>query len=217
MEPGVLLVHGAWHGAWCWDSVLALLPNATAIDLPSNHGGGGFDGDVAAVRSALDSMDAPVVLVGHSYGGAVVSAAGDHPNVGNLVFLCAYALDEGESLAANGAPAADGASLTPGMDGEMLVVDAEVAREAFYGDCSEQPVDRLVPHPLEAFLTPVGSPAWRVKPSTYVVCTEDQAIHPEQQRFFAARCSHVVELPASHSPMLSMPDRVAEVVRAAAT
>ena len=217
MGSGVLLVHGAWHGAWCWEALRALLPDAEAIDLPSNHGGGGFDGDIAAVRSALDSMDAPVVLVGHSYGGAVVSAAGDHPKVGHLLFLCAYALDDGESLAANGAPPSSGGSLAPQIDGEMLIIDAEVARDAFYSDCAKQPVDRLVPHPLGAFLTPVGSPAWRVKPSTYVICTEDRAIHPDQQRFFAERCSHVVELPASHSPMLSMPDRVAEIVRAAAT
>jgi pimeloyl-ACP methyl ester carboxylesterase len=213
---GVLLIHGAWHGAWCWEAVQAALPEAVAIDLPSNHGGGGFAADVAAVRTALDGMDGPVVLCGHSYGGAVISAAGDHPNVGRLVYLCAFALDAGESLAANPSPAGP-VSLAPHMEDGNLVVDADGAREAFYGDCDEQPVDRLVPHPLDAFTSAVESAAWRSKPSTYVVCTQDRAIHPDQQRFFAARCSSVVELDASHSPMLSMPDRVAEILREAAT
>jgi pimeloyl-ACP methyl ester carboxylesterase len=208
----VLLVHGAWHGAWCWEAVQAALPDgAVAIDLPSNHGGGGFAADVDAVRAALDGMAAPVVLVGHSYGGAVITEAGTHPNVGHLVYLCAYALDAGESLAANAVPPAE-VSLAPQFEDGNLVVEREAARDAFYADCDVQPVDRLVPHPLDAFMTAIESPAWRSTPSTYVVCTEDRAIHPDQQRFMAARCSDVVELSASHSPMLSMPARVAEVI-----
>jgi pimeloyl-ACP methyl ester carboxylesterase len=161
-------------------------------------------------------MNGPVVLCGHSYGGAVISAAGDHPNVGHLVYLCAFALDAGESLAVNPAPAGP-VALAPQIDGSNLVVDPDGARDAFYGDCAEQPVDRLVPHPLDAFTSPVEVAAWRSTPSTYVLCTQDRAIHPDQQRFFADRCSSVVELPASHSPMLSMPDRVAQILRQAAT
>jgi pimeloyl-ACP methyl ester carboxylesterase len=159
-------------------------------------------------------MDAPVVLVGHSYGGAVISEAGDHPNVGHLVYLCAYALDAGETVASHPLPS-DGA-LAPRFDGDSLVVDPDGAREAFYGDCAEQPVDRLVPHPLDAFTTPVAAAAWRSKPSTYVVCTQDRAIPAEQQRVLSDRCGAVVELDASHSPMLSMPGRVADIITACA-
>jgi pimeloyl-ACP methyl ester carboxylesterase len=198
--------------------VAALGGDAVTLDLPSNHvDGAGFTDDVAAVRALLDGMS-DVVLVGHSYGGAVISEAGAHDNVAHLVFLCAFAIDAGESLVENPAPPAAGAleSAMRVEDGHVLV-DPEGAREAFYGDCAEQPVDRLVPHSMSAFTVKATAGAWRDKPSTYVLCTQDKAIHPDRQRFFANRCSTVVELDASHSPMLSMPDRVAEIIRAATT
>jgi pimeloyl-ACP methyl ester carboxylesterase len=214
----VLLVHGAWHGAWCWEPVVEHLPGAVAIDLPSDHvEGADFAADVAAVRAALDDMEAPVTLVGHSYGGAVISEAGTHPNVGHLVFLTAFALDAGETILANGAPAAPDVAMTAALriDGTEVTVDPAGAVAAFYADCTNPPVERLVPHAMAAFSTPVTTPAWRTVPSTYVVCTQDGAIHPDVQRFLATRCTNVVELDASHSPMLSMPDRVAEIVRGA--
>lgn len=214
----VLLVHGAWHGAWCWEPLMERLPGAVAIDLPSVWAGGDFAADVAAVRDALDGMEAPVTLVGHSYGGAVISEAGTHPNVGHLVFLTAFALDAGETVMANGAPATPPTVLSNALviDGTDSRVDPEGARSAFYGDCADQPVDRLRPMSLAAFGTPVTAPAWKTVPSTYVVCSRDEALHPDLQRFLATRCTHAVELAASHSPMLSMPDRVAEIVIAAA-
>lgn len=213
----VVLVHGAWHGAWCWDAVRAAgLEDAVTLDLPSNHvEGAGFTDDVAAVRDVLDGLS-DVVLVGHSYGGAVISEAGAHDNVAHLVYLCAFALDVGESLASNPSPTGP-VALAPSVEGAHLVVDPDGARDAFYGDCDEQPVDRLVPHNMAAFLTELTAAAWRSKPSTYVVCLQDRAIHPDQQRFFANRCWSTVELDASHSPMLSMPERVVEIVLGAAT
>ena len=90
----------------------------------------------------------------------------------------------------------------------------EGARQAFYGDCDVPPVDRLRPMSLAAFGTPVTTPAWRSRPSTYVLCTQDDAIHPDVQAFLAKRCTTTVVLEASHSPMLSQPDRVAEILRA---
>jgi len=213
----VLLVHGAWHGAWCWEPVVdALGGAAVTLDLPSNHvDGAGFTDDVAAVRALLDGLS-DVVLVGHSYGGAVISEAGAHDNVAHLVYLCAFVLDAGESLVDNPAPAAAGVlESSMRVEGGSVVVDPDGAREAFYGDCAEQPVDRLVPHSVTAFNVEVTAGAWRDKPSTYVLCTQDQAIHPDRQRFFADRCSSVVALEASHSPMLSMPSRVAEIIRGA--
>jgi pimeloyl-ACP methyl ester carboxylesterase len=213
----VLFVHGAWHGAWAWDRVLEHVPDGRAIDLPSDHGGGGFAADVAAVRAALDEMQAPVTLVGHSYGGAVISEAGTHPSVDRMVIVAGFALDTGETLLANGAPPAPPTVMTESMrieDG-AAVLDAEGAHQAFYLDCDESFVDRLVPHPLDAFSTPITEPAWKVVPTTYVVCTQDQALHPDTQRFLATRCADVVELEASHSPMLSMPERIAVIARGA--
>ena len=221
-DARVLLVHGAWHGAWCWDDVLARVPDAVAIDLPSNHGGGGFAADVAAVRATLDRMRAPVVLVGHSYGGAVITEAGTHPNTGHLVYLASLALDTGETMQKNAAAADPVASAAPApkmssavrvdADAAALVVDPALAADGFYADCAQQPVDRLVPHPLDAFGTPINDPAWKHKPSTFVLCTQDETIRPEVQRFFASRCDRLVELDSSHSPMLSMPDQVAEII-----
>ena len=213
-----LLVHGAWHGAWCWDAVRAELPDAVAIDLPSNHvDGAGFTDDVAAVRAALDGMT-DVVLCGHSYGGAVITEAGAHDSVRHLVYLCAFVPDVGETAAGlSGTPGFEPSTLTSGMtfEGDVLVVAPDVAREAFYADCDDAPVDRLVPHPMRAFMVEPAAAAWRDKPSTYVVCTQDQAIQPDLQRQMAARCTTTVELDASHSPMLSMPARVAEILRGA--
>jgi pimeloyl-ACP methyl ester carboxylesterase len=213
----VLFVHGAWHGAWCWDRVLEHVPDGRAIDLPSDHGGGGFAADVAAVRDALDGMQAPVTLVGHSYGGAVVTEAGVHPSVARLVIVAGFALDVGETVMSNGAPPSPPTVLSEAMRVEdgALVLDPDGAHRAFYLDCDESPVDRLVPQPLDAFATPVTTPAWKAVPTTYVVCTRDQALHPDVQRFLAARCAEVVELEASHSPMLSMPQRIAEIARGA--
>lgn len=214
-----LFVHGAWHGAWCWDDVLPLVPDSRAIDLPSVWAGGGFADDVAAVRAALDEMDAPVTLVGHSYGGAVISEAGTHPNVGHLVFLTAFALDVGETLMANAAPSSPPTVLASALriDGDSVTVDPALAGEAFYADCASNPVDRLRPMNMATFGVPVTAASWKTVPSTYVLCTQDQAIHPDVQRFLATRCTSVVEIDASHSPMLSMPGRVAEIVRGAAS
>ena len=216
----ILLVHGAWHGAWCWEPVQEHLPEARAVDLPSVHAGGDFADDVAAVRAALDEMEGPVVLCGHSYGGAVISEAGTHPAVGHLVFLCAFPLDEGETVMANAAAQDPVASAAPPnalsaamrFEGDQTYVDPEGARQAFYADCAEQPLDRLRPMSVAAFGTPVTTPAWRSRPSTYVLCTQDQAIHPDVQAFLAKRCTTTIELEASHSPMLSMPERVAEIL-----
>jgi pimeloyl-ACP methyl ester carboxylesterase len=171
------------------------------------------------VRAALDEMDAPVTLVGHSYGGAVISEAGTHPNVGHLVFLCAFALDSGETVLTNGAPPTPPTLLNDAIriDGNQITVDPERAVAVFYADCAPQPVDPLRSMDVAAFGVPVSQPAWKMVPSTYVVCTQDQAIHPDVQRFLATRCTSTVELDASHSPMLSMPGRVSEIVNACHT
>jgi pimeloyl-ACP methyl ester carboxylesterase len=236
----VLLVHGAWHGAWCWERVISALAErdirAVAVDLPG-HGGdpgpmGDLHGDADRVRQVLDRVDGPVVLVGHSYGGAVITDAGDHPAVAHLVYLCALAIDGDESCmtaAAAGFEAAAisqegrpdlSAGLVADVDG-TTTVEASAAAACLYNDCDEATVAwataRLGPQPLVTLQQTPRAVAWRSKPSTYVVCTDDLTIPPELQRLLAKRCTTSVEWPTSHSPFLSAPDRVADLLADTAT
>lgn len=214
----VVLVHGAWHGAWCWDKVVGELGQrqvpVTTIDLPFE----GLEADVAAARNAIRDAGDDAVVVGHSYGGAVISAAASGlDNVAHLVYLCAFMLAENDDIAALLAryPSPLGKYLRQ-VDGRTTV-DPAGAAEIFYADCEPHDVDdalarlRSVPG---ANLRPKGAPppAWRDIPSTYVVCTQDRAIAPELQWQMAARATHILEWPTSHSPFLSAPDRVVDLL-----
>lgn len=235
----VLLVHGAWHDARCFERLVGALTErdvtAIAIDRPG-HGAstealGDLATDAAATRAALARIDGPVVLVGHSYGGAVISEAGDAPNVARLVYLCALVLDEGESCADAGAN--DGITDTVAAGSELgtndairfhddgtMTVDLDIARRAFYHDCDPATADaaiaQLQPQSAASLGGAATRAAWRQKPSTYVVCADDRAIPPSLQRALARRCSDTIELAASHSPFLSMPDRLADELAAIA-
>src|SRR5437870_2841181 len=190
MPACVVLVHGAWHGAWCFDRVLPRLRDAgvdaVAIDLPG-HGEdtsplSDLHGDAARVRSVLDGIDDPVVLVGHSYGGAVITEAGDHARVAHLVYLCAFALDDGEScmtaaveaaaaadISSDGRPDVAGA-IVPRPDGTSTLAPDDAAA-CFYNDCDAGTVawavDRLGPHPMVNLGQAPTAIAWRARPSTY--------------------------------------------------
>jgi pimeloyl-ACP methyl ester carboxylesterase len=232
MERPIVLVHGAWHGAWAWERVLPLLASAGvecfALDLPGHGEDGGpfgdLNSDVACVSEKLDEFKGDVVLVGHSYGGAVITQAGIHPAVQHLVYVAAFALDDSEScvsaataevqasrISHNGRP-----NLGAGFilsSGDMITLDPATAAECLYNDCDADTVAwalaRLGPQPL---ITLQGTPkvaAWRTKPSTYVVCADDMAVHPELQRIMARRCGSAVEWPTDHSPFLCRPDLVA--------
>ncbi len=220
----VVLVHGAWHGGWCWEKVIPLLTDAgveaAAVDLPLTS----FHDDVAATRALLDSAAAPVVLCGHSYGGAVVTEAGNHSAVEHLVYITAFACDEGESPA-NTAPDTPMPSTDLG-DALDIVDDRATLRrdgaiKGLYHDCDPDDVERalaqLRPIHLSCITTPLGPPAWKVKPSTYAVCADDQGVHPDLQRLMAARCTHSVEWPTAHSPFLNRPDLVAGLLTELAT
>jgi pimeloyl-ACP methyl ester carboxylesterase len=224
MQRTVLLVHGAWHGAWCWERVIPLLDLAAipvvAVDLPSvSHHNATLHDDADYVRGALDSIEGEVVLLGHSYGGAVITAAGVHPNVAHLVYLCAFALEVGESAAKNALTGGEGpnelgAALVFGKG--VLTVDPERAASAFYHDCTPDvaaaAVERLRPQSLAALGGEVDAAAWHDKPATYVVCTEDRALPVALQRSNAARIGEWVDWPTSHSPFLSRPDLVADLI-----
>jgi pimeloyl-ACP methyl ester carboxylesterase len=212
----IMLVHGAWHGSWCWEPVLQLLRDdgiATAVvDNPSvTRPGSDLGADSANVRSALDAIDGPVVLVGHSYGGAVITEAGTHPQVEHLVYLSAFALDTGESVMQNELTGGDDIELGNALqfDGAVVNVEPERVVEFFYHDCTPEvaaaAAARLRPMSIAAMAGPAREAAWRDKPSTYVVCTDDRAIPVALQRSCAARTGAVVELATSHSPFLSRP------------
>ena len=224
-EKTVVLVHGAWHGAWCWDKVVALLGEqgvaVETFDLPMTS----FEDDVAATKAALDAVEGDAVLCGHSYGGAVITNAGNHPKVAHLVYLTAFACDADESPSATATgenlPATDLASAFVIADDGTATIAPDLVVDGFYHDCDEadaaDAAARLRPIHLSCFTTPVGTPAWKTKPSTYVVCTEDRAIHPALQRYMAAHCSATVEVDTAHSPFLNRPDAVADLLAGLAT
>jgi len=230
--PAAVLVHGAWHGAWCWEHTVAALAadriNALAIDLPGHGEDPGpmrdLHGDAAHVAAVLDALGGPVVLAGHAYGGAVITEAGSHRAVSHLVYLAAFALDDGEScgnVASQEAASAGishqgrpdlAAGYVPGSDG-AVTLDPDMARVCFYQDCdpgtAAWAIARLGAQPLISLQQQPYAVAWRTKPSTYVVCSNDQAIHPGLQRILARRCLTAVEWPTGHAPFLGRPFLVA--------
>ena len=229
MTRTVVLVHGAWHGAWCWEQVLPLLDAAgvpvVAVDLPTvSHPSATLHDDAAYVRGALDSINGEVVLVGHSYGGVVISEAGVHPSVAHLVYLAAFALDVGESAQQNALLGGeDAGALGAAIEvaelptGEaVLTITPDGAVAAFYHDCPPEiangAAERLRPQPLGSLRDTVDAAAWREKPATYVVCTDDRAVPVALQRSAAARIATTIEWPTSHSPFASRPDLVAELL-----
>ena len=227
-SPLIVVVHGAWHGAWCWAKLQSELDSrgipSLAVDLPG-HGAsvqplGDLHGDAALINGLLRRLDRPVVLVGHSYGGAVITqAAAGAGNVAHLVYLTAFVLDEGETVVSllQSMPPAD-TLLSKAMiigDG-VSTIDPELAHGAFYGRCDPMAtpanIARLCPQPLATFSQPVIAAAWKTIPSTYVRCTADEAIHITHQDLMAARCTNVITLDTDHSPFSSMPVETAEIL-----
>ena len=235
MVATVVLVHGAWHGAWCWEKVVPLLDDAhvpsIAIDLPG-HGASSeplcdLTGDAVAFRRVLDTLDDAVVC-GHSYGGAVISeGAAEHPAVRHLAYIAAFPLAPGESLmnAATDEVSPDdgrselGPALRYGDDG-TVTLDPELVIPALYADCAEDDAAKAAARlgPEARFDGAVATrAAWQHSPSTYAVCSEDRAVTPTLQRALARRCTHTIEWPTSHSPFLSRPELVADVLAGLAT
>jgi pimeloyl-ACP methyl ester carboxylesterase len=223
----VMLVHGAFHGSWCWDSVRAELHRAgvpsAVVENPSvTHPGSDLAADGDNLRRSLDVIDGPVVLVGHSYGGAVISDAGVHPSVEHLVFLTALVLDSGESASVNELTGGEGSALVDAMvfDDGMLTVDPQRVVDLFFHDCAPDvaagAAAQLRPMTMAAMTAGSRAAAWRERPSTYVVCTDDRALPVPLQRSCADRIGTVVEIPTSHSPFLSRPGELATMLAALA-
>ena len=227
----IVFVHGAlvFDGAWWWhrmvEPLAALGLGTRAVELPSCVPSPGTSGealgdmyaDADAVRAALDEEDEPVVLVGHSYGGMVITdAAADQKNVAHLVYVTSVMPERDETLASLGGGREPGPWLDPRPEDGTMGVKAELLPGAFMQDCDEEAIagalERLTRQPLAAFGQSPRGVAWREKPSTYVVCAEDRATPPEAQREYARRADRVVELPTDHHPMLSRPDLLAGVI-----
>jgi pimeloyl-ACP methyl ester carboxylesterase len=219
----IVLVHGGFVDGSGWRPVYDLLKqggyNVRIVQNPTLS----LQGDAAATRLVIDEQDGPVVLVGHSYGGAVITEAGTHPKVAALVFVAAFAPDKDESvstLLAGFPPDAPQPPILPPRDG-FLLLDRDKFRPSFAGDLPAGlagfMADSQVPWGVDALGGPVADPAWRARPSWYLVTTEDRMIPPAAQRTMSQRAgSTVVEVAASHSVFLSQPAAVAGLIKQAA-
>jgi len=216
----VVLVHGAWADGSSWNKVTEELQrkgfNVVAAQIPLTS----FTDDVASLRKVLDRQADPLVLVGHSYGGAVLTAAGTgHPKVKGLVYVAAIVPDEGETVGDvfhRVAPHPSAPKLQPDADG-FLWLDVDAFRAAVAPDASLAEAALMAatqkPISVSCLGQPMGKPAWREKPSWFLIAEKDRMVSAETQRFTAARMkSKVVSLSIDHTPLVSKPDAVTELI-----
>ena len=220
----IVLVHGGFVDGSGWQPVYKILTgkgfNVRVVQNPTLS----LADDVAVTKRAIASSDGAVILVGHSYGGAVVSEAGTDPKVKGLVYIAAFAPDRGESvssLIANPAPGAPVPPILPPQDG-FLFLDRSKFAASFAADVDPElaafMADSQVPWGVEALAGAVSNPAWRSKPSWYLVTADDKMIPPPAQRSMAQRAeSKVVETAGSHAVYVSKPNVVAELIARAAS
>jgi pimeloyl-ACP methyl ester carboxylesterase len=221
-RPSVVLVHGGLVDGSGWQPVYRLLRKDGYVVRVVQNPTLSLDGDVAAARLVIDELDGPVVLVGHSYGGAVITEAGNDPKVAALVYVAAAAPDAGESvssLLANLPPDAPVLPILPPRDG-FLFFDRDKFHASFAGDVpadvAEFLADSQVPWGVDALGGTITEPAWRTKPSWYLLTTEDRIFPPPGQRMMAERAgATVVEVSGSHASILSHPEAVAGLIRTA--
>lgn len=219
----IILVHGAWADGSSWSKVIPLLEakgfHVVAVQNPLSS----LADDVAATRRAIDAQDGQVLLVGHSYGGAIITEAGNNPKVAGLVFVAAFGPDTGETLSNTAKdfpsmPASD--ELRP-IEDKFLVLTEKGVAEDFAQDLSEVEKKTLVatqgPTSMSVFGAPITDAAWRHKPSWFVVSAKDRTINPDYERFAAKRMgAKVLILPTSHVAMLAKPNEVAKFIAEAA-
>lgn len=223
-KPTIVLVHGFWGSAAHWAKVIVELNRRGysaqhAVENPLTS----LAEDAERTRKMVAQVDGPVLLVGHSYGGAVITEAGDQPNVAGLVYIAAFAPDAGESPGAisQEQPPAAFANIAPDSDGYLWIAQDKF-RESFCQDLtSDEALVMAVTQkaPLAStFGDTVTAPAWKVKPSWYQVSTEDRMIHPDNERRMAARMNprKTIELAASHASLASQPGPVADLIETAA-
>jgi pimeloyl-ACP methyl ester carboxylesterase len=222
--PNIVLVHGAWADGSSWSAVVERLQSEGYSVIAPQFPETSLADDVARLRQVLNRQTGPTIVVGHSYGGQIMTALGvDAPNVIGLVYIAAFGLDEGESLGAllgAGPP-------TPAL--AHLLVDEQgfawLPEEDFVAHFASDvdPVKARVMYAVQQALSMstfedvMGVPAWKSHPTWYLVATEDQAIPPDAERMFAQRMgASTVEVPSSHVAMVSHPDEVARLIQASA-
>ena len=218
----IVLVHGGFVDGSGWEDVYKILRKdgyaARIVQNPTIS----LAGDVAATRQIIAAQDGPVILVGHSYGGAVITEAGNDPKVAGLVYITAFAPDTGESVAAlikDPPPGAPVPPILPPREG-YLFLDKEKFAASFAADVDAEKAafmaDSQVPWGVDALGGTISAPGWRSKPSWYLVATDDKMIPPPAQRFMAKRAgSTVVEVAGSHAIYVSQPNAVATLIEKA--
>ena len=219
----IVLVHGGFVDGAGWEGVYRSLKkdgyNVSIVQNPTLS----LDGDVAATKRVLASQDGPAILVGHSYGGAVITEAGNDPKVVGLVYITAFAPDKGESVATlikNPPPGAPVPPILPPQDGYLLLDKSKFAA-SFAGDVEPEKAafmaDSQVPWGVEALSGSISEPAWKSKPSWYMIATDDKMIPPDAQRSMSKRAgATVVEVKGSHAIYVSQPESVAALIEQAA-
>ena len=219
----IVLVHGGFVDGSGWQQVYGLLTKdghtVTVVQNPTIN----LEGDVATTEQALGAQDGPAILVGHSYGGAVITEAGNHPAVKALVYIAAFAPDKGESVGTLIADPPPGAPVPPILppDNGFLFLDRDQFASSFAADLPSDEAafmaDSHGPWGLGALTGAVAEPAWRAKPSWYLVATDDRMIPPPAQRAMCERIgATTMEVAASHAVYVSQPDAVAALVAHAA-
>jgi len=220
----IVLVHGGFVDGSGWQGVYkALKKNGYAVTIVQNPTFSLAD-DVAVTKRALATQSGPVILVGHSYGGVVITEAGNDPKVAGLVYIAAFAPDQGESVAAlikDPPPGAPVPPILPPQDGYLFLDKAKFAASFAADvtpDVAEFMADSQVPWGVEALSGAISQPAWKTKPSWYLVATDDKMIPPDAQRAMSRRAgSTVVEVKGSHSVYVSQPQAVASLIEKAAS
>ena len=219
----VVLVHGGFVDGSGWEGVYkALKKDGYAVTIVQNPTLSLAD-DVAVTRRALAAQNGPAILVGHSYGGVVITEAGNDPKVAGLVYVAAFAPDKGESVAAlikDPPPGAPVPPILPPQDGYLFLDKAKFSA-SFAADVNPEAAafmaDSQVPWGVEALSGKISEPAWRTKPSWYLVSTEDRMIPPDAQRAMSKRAgATVVEVKGSHAVYVSRPDAVVSLIAKAA-
>jgi len=222
-KPTVVLIHGGFVDGSGWQQVHDILTrdgfDVAVVQNPTLS----LAGDVEATKHVIEDHDGPVLLVGHSYGGVVITETGTHPQVSGLVYIAAFAPDQGESvqtLIADPVPGAPVPPILPPRNG-LLALDRQKFHESFAGDLEAElatfMADSQVPWGVEALAGMVNEPAWRSKPSWYLVATDDRMIPPPAQQAMAERAgASISSAPGSHSVYVSQPNAVADLIKQAA-
>jgi pimeloyl-ACP methyl ester carboxylesterase len=219
-RPGIVFCHGLWFDGSCFSRVVPLLQAAGYEARAAQYGLDTPEADVAAVKRTLQRIEGPILLVGHSYGGRVITAAGIDDRVAGLVYIAALAQDDEGTMSVEKFPAPDVDKYLDVVDGRIWISLNGVACLA--GDLSEEEQWLLwaTQFPPAVDLQSRNAPgvAWKSKPSWYMVATRDRTIQPELERFLAKRMgAAVTEIDSSHSVMLSHPNAVADVIAKAAS